>query len=292
MTAEVGCPPAGWRNDGTAEEEDTALDRYLLKNIIIIILALMNLFLLAALVTRNSMESASRDRMEQQLVELFAADGIALEQSTISRESAPAPQSMSRDTELERRAAEFFLGQPLQREDQGGGIHAYNGARGVALFREDGSFDVAGSLATERAEELCRSFCKTFSCEEPIFTEEGETAGATAVCQYNGKAVINAAVTFRLERGTLQTVSGILLPESGTELVPEQPLLTASAALTEFQKMRRETGAVVSAVTEMKLCYRLQSSASNPMSLVPVWCIATDTAKYYVNCITAAVTTG
>ena len=269
------------------------MDRYLLKHIIIIILALMNLFLAAALVMRESAESSSRSRMEQQMVELFAADGIELEQDTISRETAPAPLDMSRDTELERRAAEFFLGQSLRREDQGGGIYAYSGTRGVALFREDGSFDVAGTLATENVEELCRNFCEEFSCGEIVFVQD-ETGAATAAaaCRYDGKTVVNAAVTFRLERGTLQTVSGVLLPQSGTETAPERELLTASAALTAFQKMRRETGAVVSAVTEMYPCYRLQSSASNPMSLTPVWCIVTDTATYYVNCVTEAVTTG
>ena len=269
------------------------MDRYRLKNIIIIILALMNLFLLAALVMRGTAENSARSRMEQQMVTLFAADGIALEEDTISREATPAPRNMSRDTELERKAAEFFLGQSLRREDQGGGIYAYSGTRGVALFREDGSFDVAGTLATEDVEELCRKFCEDFSCGEPVFVrDEAGDATAAAACQHDGKTVVNAAVTFRMERGTLQTVSGVLLPESGTEITPERELLTAPAALTAFQKMRRETGAVVSAVTEMYPCYRLQSSASNPMSLTPVWCIVTDTATYYVNCVTEAVTTG
>ena len=53
--------------------------------------------------------------------------------------------------------------------------------------------------------------------------------------------------------------------------------------------MRRETGAVASSVAEMYLCYELQSSTAAPMSLVPAWCIVTDTVNYYVNCASGAV---
>lgn len=269
------------------------MDRYLLKNIIIVILALVNLFLVASLFMRETARSTARSRMEEQMVILFAADGITLEKDAISREKPPAPVNMSRDLQREQAAAEYFLGENLRREDQGGGIYAYSGERGVALFREDGSFDIAGTLATEDAEKLCREFCKEFSCGEPAFISGGtEDTEGVAVCRYEENDVINAAVNFHLERGTLQTVSGVLLPENGTETATEREALSAPAALTAFQKMRRETGAVVSAVTGMSLCYRMQSSASNPMMLTPVWCIETDTAMYYVNCITEAVTTG
>ena len=44
-----------------------------------------------------------------------------------------------------------------------------------------------------------------------------------------------------------------------------------------------------SSVAEMYLCYELQSSTAAPMSLVPAWCIVTDTVNYYVNCASGAV---
>ena len=53
--------------------------------------------------------------------------------------------------------------------------------------------------------------------------------------------------------------------------------------------MRRERQAAVSSITEISSCYELQSAASS-MSLVPAWCIVTDTGEYYVNCISGAVT--
>ena len=124
----------------------------------------------------------------------------------------------------------------------------------------------------------------------PQLDEHG-TGTATASCLYDERTVLGCEVSFSFENGTLRAVSGTLLPETGVDASAGQKLLTGVAALTAFQNMRRETGAVVSAVTEMYPCYRLQSSTTMPMSLVPVWCIVTDTSMYYVNCATGAVST-
>ena len=76
---------------------------------------------------------------------------------------------------------------------------------------------------------------------------------------------------------------------TGTATVEEQPLLSAFAALTAFQQMRHESSSVVSAITEISLCYELQSTAAAPMALVPSWRITTDTASFYVNCVSGTV---
>lgn len=269
------------------------MDRYRLKNIIIIILVLVNLSLLASLGFRKTAEQAAHRRVQKEMEELFAADGITLDGTVIPDGTPSMPITMVRDSRRERNVAAFFLGEALQNEDQGGGIYSYTGAAGVALFRGDGSFDVVGAETTEEIREFCQSFCKKFSYGEPVFTlDETETGSAVAVYQYDRQPVSNCVVTFNIVDGMLQTVSGTLLPESGTISEPEQEMLAASAALTVFQKMRRETGAVVSEVTEIYPCYRLQSTAAVPMSLTPAWCIVTDTSRYHVNGISGAVSTG
>ena len=269
------------------------MDRYLLKNIIIVILALVNLFLLASLVMRETMEQSAERRAEQQMVELFAADGMTLREDAVSHDAPLPSMVLARDAARERAAAVFFLGENLQKEDQGGGTYAYTGNSGVALFREDGSFDVAGKLSLENGEELCREFCKTFSFDEPAFELDANGSGtAAAVYRHEKYAVFNCSVILHLEQGRILTVSGTLLPETSVESGADQSLFSAFAALTAFQNMRRETGAVVSEITEVAPCYRLQSSSSAPMALLPHWCIVTDTSLYYVNALTGAVTAG
>ena len=55
------------------------MERYRLKNIIILILVLLNAFLLVSLGIRGTKEHTARRAQQQELVALFAADGMTLE---------------------------------------------------------------------------------------------------------------------------------------------------------------------------------------------------------------------
>ena len=269
------------------------MDRYRLKNIIIIILLLVNGFLAGSLAIRQTSKRVSRRQTEEQLVELLAADGITLEADSIPAGAPPAGLSLPRDMEQERKVAAFFLGGNPIRNDQGGEIYAYTGnTGGAAQFRSGGSFDIACARSGDAGANLVRDFCRQFSYDEPIFMLDDDGSGtAAAVCLRGKMPVFNCTVTFTLDRGTLMAVSGTLLPENGPASSYDQEPLSAAAALTAFQKMRRERQAAVSSIAGISPCYELQSTAS-ALTLVPAWCITTDTEDYYVNCITGVVTTG
>lgn len=265
------------------------MERYRLKNIIILILALLNSFLLATLISRESEERSLLRRTEEELVELFAASGVTLDADAISWDTPPAGITLGRSEALERTAAKFLLGEDLQSAAQGG-VSSYSGARGAAQFRAGGSFEAAGTLAGEDGADFCRKFCRQFSYSDPVFTlDEDGTGTAAAVLQYEKYSVYNAFVTFRLEKGCVTGVSGTLLPTEGGTAVSSGQLLSAAAALTAFQQMRQEESTVASSILKTSLCYELQSTSS-AISLGSAWCIMTDIARYYVNCSTGAIT--
>ena len=266
------------------------MDRCLLKNIIIIILVLVNGFLLASLVMRYTASAQIQRQTEEQLVALFAADGMELNADILSQDSPPPVLSLSRDREREQAAAAFFLGSRPTESGQNGDVVTYSSDRGAARFHSNGVFDVAGSLADGSAEELCREFCQAFSCTDPVFDLDAAGSGSgSAVCLYDGIPVYNATVTFTLDQDALLTVSGTLLPEEASTSSSLE-LLSAAAALTTFQQARWESYMVVSAVTDLYPCYELVGSTASALSLVPVWCVVTDTGNYYVNCVTGVVT--
>ena len=84
------------------------MDRCLLKNIIIIILVLVNGFLLASLVMRYTASAQIQRQTEEQLVALFAADGMELNADILSQDSPPPVLSLSRDREREQAAAAWM----------------------------------------------------------------------------------------------------------------------------------------------------------------------------------------
>lgn len=265
------------------------MDRFRLKNIIILILVLLNGFLLASLAQRRAAEQDAFRRTAEELVALFQGDGMTLDLRAISRDTPPDGVTLSRDTDREQKAAAFLLGKALTSSDQGGGIYHYCGAAGEAFFRAGGSFEASGVLAEGDISDFCRDFCRAFSCEVPAALPE-EDGVFSAVCLYQDLPVFNCTVSFTVEGGVLTAVSGTLLPETGVSAPGEEPL-SAAGALVAFQRMRRENVVVASTVTDTRLCYELQNSGT-AMTLAPVWRIVTDTEDYYVNCYTGAVTAG
>jgi len=269
------------------------MNRSRLKNIIIIILLLLNGFLLGSLLFREAAVRSARSRTAEQLIALFAEDDMILYADAISTDTPPSPLSFVRDLAREETAAVFFLGESSAKEGKQDGLHiTYSSEHGTARFRSNGSFEISGILSQSDAESVCRSFCRAFSYETPVFNLD-ETGSGTAVASavHNGLPVHNCTVTFVLEEGTVTSVSGTLLPSSGTAAQPTKESLTAPAALITFQQYRKERGASASSISKTRLCYELQTSAVS-LSLSPVWCIETDIAEYYVNCSTGSVNAG
>ena len=267
------------------------MERYRLKNIIILILVLVNCFLLGSLTLRKHAESSARQRREDQLVALFASDGMTLDSNVFTTKSPPKALSMHHSEELEQKVAAFFLGKRLILEKQNS-VRIYTSEMGSVLFREDGSFEISLTLTTD-AEDICLDFCKTFSYAPPVLLPDETNSGTiTTVRLLNQVPVYNATVSFRFKQGILTTVKGTLLPEQSVTVKLQQETLSAFAALTAFQNMRRESGTVVSAVSDLYPCYELQSTSSYPLLLIPTWCIVTDTSKYYVDCLSGLVSPG
>lgn len=260
-----------------------------LKNIIILILVLVNLFLLVSLFSRFSARQEARAQTTTQLTELFAANGMTLSPDAVSFQAPPAGGTLPRDTAQDRQMASLLLGAGLSYSDQGGGICSYDSTDGAAVFRSGGSFDAAVHVGTDKeAESLCRSICRQFHYEELTFQRENGHFAASAVRTFNNCPVYNCTVSFSWDEGTL-SVSGTFLPDTFAAAAGEDSL-SAVSALSSFLSAQRELGSVVSSITDIYSCYEVQATSAASMTLVPAWCIRTDIGLYYVNCYTGAVT--
>lgn len=266
-----------------------------LKNIIILILVLLNVSLLLSLGGRRSAQRSARRQATEQLVELFAANEVTLDPDLIPRQSPPAGRAMARDVEQDQKVAEALLGQQLTCTEQGSGtyaVYAFNSDQGAAIFRANGSFEAAVTRSVEDVESFCRTFCREFGYQDLTFDLTGGSGTATATQYHNGYPVVGCTVVFSIADSQLSTVKGTHLPDTYTEVPLTEEPLSATTALSAFLSAYQASGGVACAVTDITLCYELQSTTSAPMSLVPVWRISTDIAGsvYYVNCITGTVT--
>ena len=173
------------------------MERYRLKNIIILILVLLNLSLLLSLGGRRTAERSARRQVTEQLVELFSADQISLVPDLIPYQAPPASRTLVRDLEQERAIATALLGKSLRQSNSGDVVHGFDSDAGAALFRSNGSFDIRGTLCAEDAEALCESFCHAFSYGQPTFLLDQDGSGSgSAVYRHNKLPVFNCTVTF------------------------------------------------------------------------------------------------
>jgi len=267
------------------------MERRRLKAIIILILALLNVSLLWSVISRQLSRYQAGHGAAAQLSRIFAADGIALDADVIPLEDPPPVLPLAREEASEAAFAAAFLGEQAVQVDKGGGIHSYDSDSGTAVFRDDGSFEVSGTLNDGTPGTFCEKICKSFHADPAgIGSETGEGVFST-VFLHDGIRIYNCPLVFTLEHGSLIRVTGVL-PGSAAGTESGSELLSASSALSLFLRRISESGAVISEITEIIPCYELSSTSFSPVTLVPCWRITTDTAIYYVNCISGNVALG
>lgn len=266
----------------------SVLERVRLKNIIILILAMLNCYLLGSLAVQRLQAENAQARIAQELSRLFSADGIQLEAASVPFVASPSTRTPVRSTEEDRLLAVFFLGESLNTLDEGGGIYTCRSSSGEALFRSNGSFEIRLLTPKQDAASFIQQFCKQFNYQDLQWNFIQNTGTASALQYVDGCPVTDAAVNFRIEDGRLTAVSGIHLPQTST--VSQEETISAATALNLFLQARRSSGAVISSISDMYPCYRLQTTSASPMTLSPAWCIITNTGKCFVNSSTGVVT--
>ena len=260
------------------------MERRQLKRIIILILLTLNGFLGLYLLRQRVPDRAAAYRAEQSLLELFAADGVSIAPEIIPRGSPPPVVRLSLDEETLDRAAAFFLG-PGAELVQPGNVRQYRTPDGAEIrFHADGSFTATGLSVSGDPETVCREFARNWSYAPPDSIDDGE---AVMTARYGNLSVFNCGVSFYFDGNVLEEAFGSLLPQSGT--ATDAPELSAWGALAIFQAKRRENRVVSTEIRRVSLRYALQGADGDGLTLVPVWRIETDTASYYIDCVTGGM---
>ena len=96
-----------------------------LKNIIILILLLLNGFLLVLVGTRWG-EAVKYDRAAlDQTLEVLAGRGIQVDPDVLAPAESLPPLVIERDLEAEQKLAQALLGSEAQADNRGGGLYLY-----------------------------------------------------------------------------------------------------------------------------------------------------------------------
>ena len=267
-----------------------------LKNIIILILLLLNGFLLLLVVGRRS-EAAKYDRTAlENTVEVLAGRGIEVDPDGLSSAEDLPPLSLERDPEAERKLARALLDETVEADNRGGGLYLYRGALGEVSVRAGGELSAvladsprwdAGSPEDHAAALLKKMGVSARPLD--AVTREGRTAVRFRQL-WNKIPVFSCEVEFVYENGRLRTIQGTLLT-AGQGVEEAGEILSLPTALLRFLDGVTATGDVCSSIRSMEAGYRITSQPlSGGVRLTAVWLVSSNTADYYLDGATGALT--
>lgn len=266
-----------------------------LKNLIILILLTVNGFLLVLVGIRRE-ESASYERSAlEQTVQVLEKGGIQVDIEAIVPADGLPPMTVERDVEREARLVSALLDEEVQGDNRGGGLYLYQGKLGEVSLRAGGELSADLSQddhwKTARPEEHAAALLKKLGVKGALAdqVDEGEDVVLRFRQSWNGAPVFSCEVEFIYRDGYLTALRGtLLMAAEGTAEAGQA--LTLPTALMRFSEGLGATGDVCSAIRAMEPGYRgTVQSLSGGVRLTPVWLVTTDTANYYLDCVTGAL---
>lgn len=270
-----------------------------LKNIIILILLVVNGFLLVLVGARKE-ESARYERLAlEQTVQVLKNSGVQVDPNALDSADGLAPMAVERDLNRELQLAQALLGKgTVQVENQGGGLYLYQNGNGELSVRAGGELsakmaDNPNLLADGGPERHAAGLLKKMGIDgaQVDVAEEGEWTRVRFRQIWNGVPLFSCEVEFVYDDNTLLNfVQGTLLTaQVGTAEAGK--CLTLPTALMRFSEEITSAGDVCTAIRSMEAGYRgTVQSLSGGVRLVPVWLVSTDTADYYLDCVTGVLT--
>lgn len=265
-----------------------------LKNLVILILVLANIFLLALAIPAQRNERERRETADRELAELFEGAGVTLPDAGIPETAPLYPQEAACRPTDNLAAVTAVLGQQVVARESAYRTE-FRSAAGEASLTADGTFraslrdrNVAQDPELE-ARELLRQMGGAWSALRR--TESGETLQLSASQQLDGVSVLSHEMLFTYRDGVLTNVSGRLAALSAARKTRDTACCTARDALIAFLSSRLSLGWVGSRILSIEQGYALADAAApSTVQLIPMWQIVTDTGAYRVDGVARTVT--
>ncbi len=266
------------------------MDKSKIKNFIILLLALVNLFLLFIVVSDAIEQRKAENLRIKALTTVLTDNGITLNPDIKLPESIPATLSLIRDKSAEKSSLSALIGNCTVK-NQGGNIYVYTGSHGQAKIRGTGEFEILlnsgvfgiGKGPVSTAKSALEKLNIGYGDIEPIIENDGENTKVTLFCSWDGTAIYNAKITFLFTSDYLILISGTKPLDSEYSVQSSENYPDSVTVLMNFLESVRSTGYVCSEINDIKIEYNMFSAVSGLCTLKPVWCISTNTGLYYID---------
>lgn len=257
-----------------------------IKNIIILMLVMTNLFLLG-LVVQEEREARQLEREALENAVVFLSQrGIQIDQEIVPERMDLPSQQVERALEREQALAEALLGAPVQVDALGGQVYRYTGPRGSIQFHNDGTFSaqldtVSLPRVGEDVGQWAQKLLAKLDFEGEVLDAQEDSAILRQLWKHT--PLLNHRVELRWDQEGVRLTGRRLTGEPSS--VKGQGSMTVPTALMDIFTGLNRLGDVCSQITQIQQSYVSMSTLHGSMTLRPVWYIATDTGFYQLDTV-------
>lgn len=265
------------------KKDEIGMEKSLVKNFILILLLLVNLFLLVIVISEAREERSIARYRREALESVLRNNGIELAPDVELPEEVPPQLNLKRDPEAEQRLISSLIGRS-QRVDKGGNIYYYEGKNGKAEFRGTGEFYIlldASSMGRE-ATAMAKAYLKKLGLEAAgpaTVSEKGDSL--SYLVSYGGIPVHNAQITFDFVSSQQLIISGTRPLDFRESAQSSEFYQDGVTILMSFLEAVHEKGYICSEISGLALEYYMYSAVSGSSTLSPRWRIQTNSGPYF-----------
>lgn len=266
------------------------MDKSKIKNFIIILLFLVNVFLLTIVISNYTEERQAELYRKEALENVLSENGISINPDIELPESIPPQVSLKRNVESEKKFISSLLGKSSMK-DLGGNIYYYYGSNGEAKFRGTGVFEILlnagvipkGNDPIDAAKVALRKLGIEYNGDGSTVETDGGNTTVTLNCSWNGTPIYNSKISFFFVSEYLMIITGSRPLDKEYVVQSTENYPDSITLLMNFLQTINDTGEVCNEIKDMQIGYFISSAVSGDCTLKPVWCIQTNSKSYYIN---------
>ncbi len=267
-----------------------------LKNIVIVILVLLNLFLLILSGGRRMQDARNREQARTAAVTVIQNGGVSLDAQIVPTAMSLLPMTAQRDLKMERQQAEGLLGGEVSVQALGGEVYRYSNGAGWLQVHSTGQYSAqlnpgAALSEQERPEDhaaalLTRLDIQSRAVEDRVSDGQGEVVLNQTL---DGAELLDCQAIVRYEDGCAVQISGSRRLLGQAQRAEGTPVTVATALMRLYNGLK-DMGDIYSAIRGITPAYVLSAQGASSVRLTPVWQVETDTGVYRLDTLTGSLT--
>lgn len=267
-----------------------------LKNIVLLILVITNLFLGLLMAYQGYSSRQMKTQTLLDSIALLEERGIAVDPETIPQDDFSSPMVLERDSQWERQVFTELLGAQTT-VTQRGLVSYYESDLGRVEVRGDGAFtatfvETAFPLNGEDLSRFGLTILSRMELDAKVVSESEDTVEVVQLWDHS--PVFSCAITLRYADNALVEMSGTRLVGTPTVDASRSTPLSIPTLLLRFRGGIIDSGDTCTAILSATQGYVMDagSAGGGKVRLTPVLRLVTDTSPYLVDALTGTMSRG